>query len=119
MRCRSGKYERWRVARKLAIKTRWRATLILATCQREVKREGVSRLTAVAKIMLNAEQMRSLPQCFTRIADPSRSQGRGHRLPVGLGIAAGARLRGMRGYKAISGWAEGTKLPLPLVEGLG
>ena len=40
--------------------------------------------------MLNAEQMRSLPQCFTLIADPRRRQGRRHRLPVVLGIAAGA-----------------------------
>jgi len=65
------------------------------------------QLTGVAKIMLDAEQMRSLPQCFTLIADPRRSQGRRHRLPVVLGIAAGATLCGMRGYKAISDWAEG------------
>ena len=65
------------------------------------------QLTGVAKIMLNAEQMRSLPQCFTLIADPRRSQGRRHRLPVVLGIAAGATLCGMRGYKAICDWAEG------------
>ena len=58
--------------------------------------------------MLNAEQMRSLPQCFTLIADPRRAQGRRHRLPVVLGIAAaGATLCGMRGYKAISDWADG------------
>jgi hypothetical protein len=56
--------------------------------------------------MLNAEQMRSLPQCFTLIADPRRAQGRRHRLPVVLGIAAGALLCGMRGYKAISDWAD-------------
>jgi hypothetical protein len=56
--------------------------------------------------MLNAEQMRSLPQCFTTIPDPRRSQGRRHRLPVVLGIAAGAILCGMRGYKAISDWAD-------------
>ena len=59
-----------------------------------------------AKIMLNAEQMRSLPQCFTLIVDPRRSQGRRHRLPVVLGIAAGAMLCGMDGYKAISDWAD-------------
>ena len=64
------------------------------------------RLTGDPKIMLNAEQMRSLPQCFTIIADPRRSQGRRHRLPVVLGIAAGAILCGMRGYKAISNWAD-------------
>jgi hypothetical protein len=65
------------------------------------------QLTGAAKIMLNAEQMRSLPQCFTCIADPRRPQGRRHRLPVVLGIAAGAILCGMRGYKAISDWADG------------
>ena len=55
--------------------------------------------------MLDADQMRSLPQCFLSIADPRRAQGRRHRLPVVLGIAAGAILCGMRGYKAISDWA--------------
>ena len=64
-------------------------------------------LTGAAKIMLNAQQMRSLPQCFTLIADPRRRQGRRHRLPVVLAIAAAAILCGMRGYKAISDWAEG------------
>lgn len=64
------------------------------------------QLTGAPKIMLNAEQMRSLPLCFTRIADPRRPQGRRHRLPVVLGIAAGAILCGMRGYKAISDWAD-------------
>jgi hypothetical protein len=56
--------------------------------------------------MLNAEQMRMLPQCFTIISDPRRAQGRRHRLPVVLAIAAGAILCGMRGYKAISDWAD-------------
>ena len=56
--------------------------------------------------MLNAEQMRQLPQCFKIIPDPRRSQGRRHRLPAVLGIAAGATLCGMRGYKAISDWAD-------------
>jgi Domain of unknown function (DUF4338)/DDE_Tnp_1-associated len=64
------------------------------------------QLTRAPKIMLNAEQMRSLPQCFTLIADPRRAQGRRHRLPVVLGIAAGALLCGMRGYKAIADWAD-------------
>ena len=56
--------------------------------------------------MLNAEQMRQLPQCFKTIPDPRRSQGRRHRLPVVLSIAAGATLCGMRGYKAMSDWAD-------------
>lgn len=64
------------------------------------------QLTGVPKLMLNAEQMRSLPLCFAAIADPRRAQGRRHRLPVVLGIAAGAILCGMRGYKAISQWAD-------------
>jgi hypothetical protein len=64
------------------------------------------QLTGAPKIMLNAEQMRSLPQCFATIADPRRAQGRRHRLPVVLAIAAGAILCGMRGYKAISDWAD-------------
>ncbi len=62
-------------------------------------------LTGASKLMLNAEQMRSLPLCFTRITDPRRAQGRRHRLPVVLGIATGALLCGMRGYKAIAEWA--------------
>jgi hypothetical protein len=64
------------------------------------------QLTGAPKIMLNAEQMRMLPQCFKMIPDPRRSQGRRHRLPVVLGIAAGATLCGMRGYKAMSDWAD-------------
>jgi Domain of unknown function (DUF4338)/DDE_Tnp_1-associated len=64
------------------------------------------QLTGAPKLMLNAEQMRALPQYFTSIADPRRPQGRVHRLPVVLGIAAGAMLCGMRGYKAISDWAD-------------
>ena len=65
------------------------------------------QLTGAAKIMLNAQQMRSLPQCFTLIADPRRRQGRRHRLAVVLAIAAAATLCGMRGFKAISNWADG------------
>ena len=64
------------------------------------------QLTGAPKIMLNAEQMRQLPQCFKTIPDPRRSQGRRHRLPVVLGIAAAATLCGMRGYKAIFDWAD-------------
>ena len=62
--------------------------------------------TGGAKIMLNAEQMRSLPQFFTHIPDPRRTHGRRHRLPTVLAIAAGGVLCGMRGYKAISDWAN-------------
>lgn len=64
------------------------------------------QLTGNAKTMLNAAQMRSLPLCFTEVADPRRKQGRRHRLPVVLALAAGAILCGMRGYKAIAQWAD-------------
>jgi hypothetical protein len=58
------------------------------------------------KIMLNANQMQSLPAFFKGIRDPRRAQGRRHRLNTVLAIAAGAVLCGMRGYKAISDWAD-------------
>lgn len=64
------------------------------------------QLTGVPKLMLTADQMRALPACFTTITDPRRRQGRRHRLPVVLGIAAGAIVCGMRGYKAAHDWAE-------------
>jgi hypothetical protein len=64
-------------------------------------------LTGAPKMQLNAEQMRSLPHCFATIVDPRRAQGRRHRLPVVLGLSAGAILCGMRGYKAIADWADG------------
>ena len=64
------------------------------------------QLTGAPKIMLTAAQMRRLPDFFNDIPDPRRAQGRRHRLAVVLAIAAGAILCGMRGYKAISGWAE-------------
>ena len=69
------------------------------------------QLTGAPKIMLTAEQMRTLPDFFNDIPDPRRAQGRRHRLPVVLAIAAGAILSGMCGYKAIAGWAKdlGTK----------
>ena len=62
--------------------------------------------TERTKLMLNAEQMRSLPQFFSDIPDPRRIHGRRHRLPTVLAIAAGAVLCGMRGYRAISDWAD-------------
>ena len=58
------------------------------------------------KLTLTAEQMRSLPHFFAEIPDPRRSQGRRHRLTTVLAIAAGAILCGMRGYRAISDWAD-------------
>ena len=51
--------------------------------------------------------MNSLPHFFADIPDPRRAQGRRHQLHTVLAIAAGAILCGMRGYKAISDWAEG------------
>jgi hypothetical protein len=63
------------------------------------------------KLMLNAEQMRLLPECFKMIPDPRRSQGRRHPLSAVLGIAAGATLCGMRGYKAIAEWAQALGQP--------
>jgi hypothetical protein len=57
-------------------------------------------------MMLNADQMRSLPYFFSDIPDPRRTQGRRHRLATVLAIAAGAVLCGARGYKAISDWAD-------------
>ena len=59
-----------------------------------------------SKIMLTAAQMQSLPSFFSPIPDPRRAQGRRHRLSTVLGIAAGAVLCGMRGYRAISDWAQ-------------
>jgi hypothetical protein len=55
------------------------------------------QLTGDPNRMLNAEEMRSLPLCFSDIKDSRRPQGRRHRLPVVLGIAAGATLCGMSG----------------------
>ncbi len=58
------------------------------------------------KIMLNAQQMQSLPDFFADIPDPRRAQGRRHPLSTVLAIAAGATLCGMHGYLAISDWAK-------------
>ena len=62
--------------------------------------------TGGPKIMLNAQQMQSLPDFFNQIPDPRRAQGRRHRLSTVLAIAAGATLCGMHGYLAISDWAK-------------
>lgn len=62
--------------------------------------------TGGTQSMLSADQMRSLPDFFSDIPDPRRAQGRRHRLSTVLAIAAGAILCGMRGYQAISDWAE-------------
>ena len=59
-----------------------------------------------SKIMLTAAQMQSLPSFFAEIPDPRRTQGKRHRLPTVLGIAAGAVLCGMRGYTAIADGAR-------------
>ncbi len=64
-------------------------------------------LTGDPHRMLSAEEMRALPHCFADIPDPRRPQGRRHRLSVVLGIAAGATLCGMSGYKAMADWAQG------------
>ena len=50
--------------------------------------------------------MYSLPDFFKDIPDPRRAQGRRHSIPTVLGIAVGAVLCGMRGYKAIWDWAD-------------
>jgi len=57
-------------------------------------------------MMLTAAQMQSLPGFFAEIPDPRRAQGRRHRLSTILALAAGAVLCGMRGYRAISDWAQ-------------
>ena len=55
---------------------------------------------------IKAEHMRSLPDFFNTIPDPRRAQGKRHHLTTVLAIATGAVLCGMRGYKAISDWAN-------------
>jgi len=62
--------------------------------------------TGERKIMLPADNMRALPDFFRNIPDPRRAQGRRHSLPTVLSIAAAAVLCGMRGYRAISDWAQ-------------
>ena len=62
--------------------------------------------TGTPRMMLTADQMRALPDFFKTIEDPRRAQGKRHRIDVVLGIAAGAILCGMRGYKAIADWSQ-------------
>ena len=62
--------------------------------------------TGGPRIMLSAQHMQSLPTFFAHIPDPRRAQGQRHRLSTVLAIAAGATLCGMRGYQAISDWAQ-------------
>lgn len=63
--------------------------------------------TGGVEMKLTAEHMRSLPDFFKAIPDPRRDQGKRHQLPTVLAIATAAVLCGMRGYKAISDWADG------------
>ena len=58
------------------------------------------------KMMLAADHMRSLPECFADIDDPRRRQGRRHPLPTVLAIATAATLRGARTYQAMVEWAQ-------------
>ena len=58
------------------------------------------------KIMLTADQMRTLPEFFLDIPDLRRKQGQRHSMPCILALATGAVLCGMVGYKAIGSWAE-------------
>jgi len=62
--------------------------------------------TGEVRMLLTAEQMRSLPDFFRTIEDPRRAQGKRHKLSTVLGIAAGGVLCGMQGYKAMSDWAK-------------
>ncbi len=55
---------------------------------------------------IKSEHMRTLPDYIKTIPDPRRDQGKRHRLSTVLAIATAATLCGMRGYKAISDWAE-------------
>ena len=59
-----------------------------------------------SKMRLSVQCMQDLPSFFKSIPDPRRSQGKRHRLPTVLAIAAGATLCGMRGYKQIAEWAN-------------
>ena len=58
------------------------------------------------KLMLSADQMKTLPAVFSRLPDPRRGQGQRHRLSTILAISTGAILCGRIGYKGIAQWAK-------------
>ena len=62
--------------------------------------------TGVPRMHVTAEHMRALRDCFKKVTDPRRAEGKRHRLEVVLAIAATATLCGMRGYKAMADWAH-------------
>lgn len=64
------------------------------------------QLTGKPNIMLAANQMRILPDFFSDISDPRTKSGRRHPVSIVLSIATAATLCGMKGYKAIAGWAR-------------
>ena len=57
------------------------------------------------KLMLSADQMKTLTAYFKQCPDPRRGQGQRHRLSTILAIATGAVLCGRIGYKGIAQWA--------------
>ena len=57
------------------------------------------------RLMLSADQMKTLPEVFSGLPDPRRGQGQRHRLSTILAISTGAVLCGRIGYKGIAQWA--------------
>lgn len=68
------------------------------------------------KRVLEAEQLRALPQIFRHMVDPRGVTGRQHPLDSVLAIAAGAYLCGARTYTDMGIWAE--RLPQSTRQGL-
>ena len=60
----------------------------------------------VPKLMLSADQMKTLPEVFANLPDPRRGQGQRHRLSTILALSTGAILCGRIGYKGIAQWAK-------------
>ncbi len=58
------------------------------------------------KIMLTAEEIKTLPSIFQGTPDPRRKQGRRHSLPTIMSLAAAATLCGRSGYKEIHEYAD-------------